>query len=1263
MNKFTNQQQTGFILIFAGMALHVALFFVLYPSFHAGVSVLAITPVMIAGWLWGSKAGISAGAISLPANMLLLKLITHGQADWAALLQWPGVLLFPVTLLAGYLSGQISRNTRQQIREEYKRAEKQFQTTLEAIPHGMLIVDSQGRILLVNDHAEQMFGFNSKEMPGIKIEQLVPHHRRVNHINQREGFQQHPQHRKMMGRELTAQRKDGSEFPVEVGLNPMITSQGQNILVSIIDISGRKLAESQRQSLLEIMQAAVETSSLHDYLIRVHHSVKKVISAENTFMVLKNKTTGLFEEVYSVDKYDLPLPPQTETTKSASAYVYRTGRPLLLNQERFDQLVEEGELELIGNDSLSWLGVPLKINGESIGVMVVQDYENAFCYSKREEEFLASIAGQVALAIERKRSEEELRASREHFYELFENVPVGIWELDLSSVRKFLDGLFASGITDLAAYFDSHPEVITHCVELIKIRNVNQAALRFYQVEDKSKLTDKATSPIRVDERSYRVFRDQFLALTGGSTTFETEYETYNMRGELRFIAMRMSLASESGQTWKRVFVAFTDLTERQQAEEQVRRRADEFAMLYDTAHNLAQSQQNLNVVLKVIAARAAALLGTNTAGFYLYDAANENLDLVVKVGEMFPPGEIRLKIGQGASGLAAQTRASVIVNDYTIWENRSSAYDSINIKAVLSVPMLYSGEMIGVLTIGEINDSSRKFTEADTRLLELFASQAAAAIYNAQLLENTIKRLNELEAIARVSTALRAANSLNEMLSSLLDETLKVLGTDSGSIALYDSESGQLQSHIRRGWFESIKQPLQRPVDGMIGFAYSSGEAYHSKNFSQSQSEIPDGWDVVCVPIPTSQEIVGVLSVSAQKTRELTPEEVRLLTILAEVAGNAIHRTRLHEQTKRNLGHISILRQIDQAIASNFDLSVSSTLLVNNAMSQLKADAVCILRLNATTQTLEYFTGRGFYNEDNLKRNRLRLGEKHAGIAALERRQISIANLSDTDQFFSNSEFTRSENIRAYHANPLIAKGEVKGVLEVFHRLPFQPDQEWCDLLETFSGQAALAIDNAELFENLQRSNQDLTFAYDNTIEGWSRALDLRDRETEGHTQRVTEMTMKLASVIGIRTDDLVHIHRGALLHDIGKMGVPDHILLKSGPLTITEWKIMRQHPVYAYQMLEPIAYLRPALEIPYSHHEYWNGNGYPQALKGEGIPLAARIFSIVDVWDALLSNRPYRQAWKKEKVIKYITSLSGKQFDPQVVEVFLSLISKQEI
>jgi putative nucleotidyltransferase with HDIG domain len=322
--------------------------------------------------------------------------------------------------------------------------------------------------------------------------------------------------------------------------------------------------------------------------------------------------------------------------------------------------------------------------------------------------------------------------------------------------------------------------------------------------------------------------------------------------------------------------------------------------------------------------------------------------------------------------------------------------------------------------------------------------------------------------------------------------------------------------------------------------------------------------------------------------------------------------------------------------------------------------DAVNILLINPKTQTLFHAASSGFRSEA-LKNTRLYIGDSLAGQAIRTRTTTHIPNLGES-KLLQRVQILTEEGFVTYFGVPLIAKGQIKGVLEVFHRSRIEPDSEWRSFLETLGGQAAIAIDNSVLFEELQQTNMNLSLAYDATIEGWSKALDLRDEVTEGHTIRVTEMTVQLADIMGSAASDLVNIRRGALLHDIGKMGVPDSILHKAGPLTKEEWDVMHRHPQSAFEMLSPINYLSQALDIPYSHHERWDGSGYPRHLSGEQIPLAARIFAVVDVWDALISDRPYRKANTKAVAAEFIRNNSGILFDPQVVETFLRMFADDQ-
>lgn len=373
-------------------------------------------------------------------------------------------------------------------------------------------------------------------------------------------------------------------------------------------------------------------------------------------------------------------------------------------------------------------------------------------------------------------------------------------------------------------------------------------------------------------------------------------------------------------------------------------------------------------------------------------------------------------------------------------------------------------------------------------------------------------------------------------------------------------------------------------------------------------------------------------------------------------VARDISERVRAEAQIKQQYHQLMALRDIDLAITSSFDVRVTLSILLDQVTRQLRVDAADVLLLNPHTQTLEYASGRGFRTQA-LQNTRIGLSQSHAGNVVLERQLVKIANLAEQPGDATRAPLLAGEEFVTYYGVPLIAKGRICGVLELFQRGVHQEDAEWLEFLNALAGQAAIAIDNATLFDDLQRSNSELMQAYDTTIEGWSRALDLRDKETEGHTLRVTKMAMMLARAEGMTTAELVHIRRGALLHDIGKMGVPDSILLKPGPLTEEEWTIMRQHPFMAYQLLSPISYLRPALDIPYCHHEKWDGSGYPRGLKGEQIPLSARLFAIADVWDALKSDRPYRAGWPDSDIVRHIQQGSGSHFDPHAVEAFMNL------
>jgi len=581
-------------------------------------------------------------------------------------------------------------------------------------------------------------------------------------------------------------------------------------------------------------------------------------------------------------------------------------------------------------------------------------------------------------------------------------------------------------------------------------------------------------------------------------------------------------------------------------------------------------------------------------------------------------------------------------------------------LKASACLPLHGRDEIVGVLWIHY--QSAHVFDPGERSMLETFASQAGLIIEQLHQLELAQQRLWELESVQVLGAALRKTTSKQNMLDTLLDTTLSVFNAPHGSILLPDPGGENLYFVAAHGWPQQVADILLPVKESLSGRAFLANEAFLSANLMQEPEYSPkvsawtdkNGYAGMFAPIKNEIETVGVIFIGCDLPRQFAKNDLQLLSTFSELAGTALRRESFRSETETRLVQLETLHNIDVAILSSLDLHLTLDVFLKLAMGQLKVDAMDILLYNKQSNLLEFATGRGVpaVMTENV---RLTMRTDYAGRVARERQFVRVDDLAKVDNELSRVIRAAQADFRTYLGLPLIAKGELKGVLEIFHSSLLPDASHWMRFVETLAGQAAIAVDNAQLFEEVRRSNFALTFAYEKTIEGWSRALDLRDKETEGHTQRVTNLTLKVARAMGFSEDELIHIRRGALLHDIGKMGVPDSILLKSDQLSNEEWDVMRKHPTFAYEMLLPIEYLRPALDIPYCHHERWDGTGYPRGLKGESIPLIARIFAVIDVYDALTNDRPYRKAWKLNEVITYLRQESGRYFDPAVVDAFL--------
>jgi len=507
-------------------------------------------------------------------------------------------------------------------------------------------------------------------------------------------------------------------------------------------------------------------------------------------------------------------------------------------------------------------------------------------------------------------------------------------------------------------------------------------------------------------------------------------------------------------------------------------------------------------------------------------------------------------------------------------------------------------------------------------------------------------KNITTLTALQQSTLAIVSSLELDQVLHEILQQTTHILNTAHGFIYLVEPDERKIRMHVGTGANDKYINNLLDKGDGLSGTIWQTGRSLAIQDYQAWEGRSTFFHDtlfqaIAGAPITSGDKTVGVLGVDyMEKNAVITNETLELLEKFAQLASIAIDNARLYklsqdevkerihaqEQTRTQLERIKSLRAIDLAIASSTDLHITIKVVLQGVIEHLAPHAACVAVFDSKIFAFDFVEGRGFHNPLKVEPSRV----FNSALVKLVVERLKLVHIGDLTEnpLYRNDMLNRGENFVAYYGIPLFTKGELRGVLALFYREPFKLTTDNLNFLESIAGQAAIAIENYTLFRSLQTSNAELHLAYETTLEGWSAALDLRDKETEGHTLRVTELTLRLAQALNVESQNLIHIRRGALLHDIGKMGVPDRILQKPGKLTDEERQIIEQHPMNAYRLLSPIQYLQQALDIPYCHHEKWDGTGYPRGLKGESIPFAARLFAVVDVYDALTSDRPYRKS-----------------------------------
>lgn len=1056
-----------------------------------------------------------------------------------------------------------------------------------------------------------------------------------------------------------------------------------------------------------------------------------------------------------------------------------------------------GEREfLAAQDILSIIVMPIYTGTHWWGFIGFDECRYERKWSAIEIDALRIAADNLGSAIARLQTEQALRLSEDRYRDLFEHSPAIIVLHDLQG----------------------------------RVLAVNRAASETlgYSVEElaKTSIPDHLVPSVRhlFVEYCERV-RQQGQA--HGLMHVQTR------RGETRILEYTSTLRTEGVPT-PIVRAMARDVTELRRTQQKLRQRANEFAALYQVAQELA-TLTDPQALLQTIVTYATNLLRAPSGAIFLYNATHRELELAVTQNFPFSP-PIRLQLGEGGSGRVAQTRQPLIVDDYSTWEHRSPQAAHVPIRAALYVPLIFQGELLGVLNVLELDDSTRKFTEDDARLLSLFATQAAAAVHNARLLQQTQQRAEQLALLYDAALTLNRTLGAPAIIQHLLNIVIRTIHADHADFFGYDATTRTLRLENASGYPDEFLATLREYVfvegeaRGLVGLVAAERAPLYLPNVLEDARYLvidPSIRSALWVPVEHAEQLYGVLVVVSQRedafteadqrlavlfanqvavaleraflfqaeqnrrvqisalynlARQLadadnltrvgdlvvqhavatlpvafarlalvddhalvmyaqnstdavslltlqrarvplahlpycqtileqsqphlvraddsrpstaertwlgldvvpalysvplyaegqpigllllgiphaepafTPEHLQHARSLGDQAASAIRRAKLREQIEQRLRQVQALHTIDTTISASMDINTTLQILLPTLMTQLQADAIALLLFNPTTHTLTYLAGRGFRSRA-IEQTTLGVGKEYAGRAVLERQTMSEPDLPAHLANLQRRFLVTDEKFTSYICTPLIAKGQIKGVLEFFFRAPFTPTPEWYQILDAFSIQAALALDNAELFRNLQRANTELSLSYEALIESWAQTIEAREQVAPGHNRRVADWAFRVARALGIPAPQLQQIRYGALLHSLEYVFPPDTPSQPCAEHT-TESPLILQRLQKVYELLSPRPMLRHLLDIPYSYHENWDGSGYPRGLRGEQIPIGARIVAIVEAWERCVSQSNMSTQVARD----YLLTQSGIRFDPNIVRVFLELIETSE-
>ncbi|HSG42139.1 MAG TPA: GAF domain-containing protein [Anaerolineales bacterium] len=1160
-------------------------------------------------------------------------------------------------------------------------AEVRYQTLVEQTPAVVFLDDAENHEVAIytSPRIEELTGFTVEEWNADSFmweDYLHPEDKEriseANNISQQNGSRFEEEYRYI--------RKDGEIIWIKEETHLIRDKEGnplywQGIMIDITRDKETAAALERQLKELTVLNAVTlagaEGASEDEIIERIVNLTALIFNEVNGVLLLNQEGDILTPHPSylgaSVDNWQEGIPVSQGIT----------GRSVLTDKIiRLGNVSEDSSFIEITTDIRSELCVPIRANKRIIGVFNVES-SRLNAYDREDEQFLTTVAGSLGTALERLRFFKREQQRNRELNTLYETTRSLAQSLSPETIaQNLLDVMAAQVGHDISAVvlLDESGQFLLPLAIKFKVfteKELNEEMERLRNLKIRADQgvvgwviknnTGISIGDVRNDPRYYTVQEGMLSLLCApinvrgkviGALILESpELNAYNQNDEnlLKSLAGSTAIAFENAGLYQDALKA-----------------SERRAVLHSISQDIVRFTQDQEQIYTSIHKAAENLMPCDVFMITLQNDSDDESIFVYTV-EGNTRNELKNEpTSDGLSGMVVNLGKSIIFeNEQDIETKGFPRFGSEKrVNSVVAVPMRAGDRIIGMISAQSYQPYS--YGSEEQSLLEMLATHAATAIENTRLYNETQQRLKELETINKLSSSMHTTQSQTEMCRILLDETLDLLKADNGSVWVYKSSTNMLVQRAAKGMAAKVAYKRLKPNEGIVGHVFSKEDYYVSTDmrndqllYKSNRNAFPEGFDGVGIPIYSTDGIMGVLMVEIESSQQIE-KHVDLLKTLAGIAGNAIHRADLFDQSQDQIRKLTTLRDIDSAIASSTDLNVTLNILMDHTLRHLNVDAVDIQLYHPELQSLSHLCSTGF-KTPSPSRPLVRVGEGLAGQAVMKARIVQIPDLRETTEVTHDPLLLR-EGFISYIGVPLIVKGQIKGLFEIFNRAQISPDHEWMQFMQTLTGQAAIAIDNSQLFENLQRSNQEIRQAYDTTLEGWAKALELRDRETEGHTRRVTELTMRLAYYMNISEDEMININRGVLLHDIGKMGVPDQILRKTGPLTDSEWLEMRKHPQYAFDLLSPIPYLRPALDIPYCHHEHWDGSGYPRGLKGTQIPLSARIFSVVDIWDALLSDRTYRKAWPRDKVLEYLKDVSGTILDPDIVEMFLKMLSEDE-